>query len=152
MHPDVLLKHKGIRELFVADRALVKYAQRRFDSVHSHVCLEIPFSGKRAAANFAAKGSFTCVCPVVHLQGAAATEHTMTYHALVRVAQLVLDVVHQLLQLGGLRRPRHLHEGFPRVVVTSRLWQQVLVEGRIRVEWNRRISARLKSRKRAAYE
>lgn len=120
--------------------------------MNSHVCLKISFRGERTTAYFATERPFTGVCPVVHLQSTAATEHTMTDHALVRVTQLVLNVVDQLLQLGCLRRPRHLHESFPRVVVTSRLRQQVLVERGIRMEWHCCVRGRRKRREGAAHE
>lgn len=89
--------------------------------MNPHVCLQIALRGKRASTDLAAEGPFSGVRTVVHLKRAATAEHAVTDDTLVWIAQLVLDVVDQLLELGCLRRSRHLHQGLPRIVVTSRL-------------------------------
>lgn len=102
MTPDMLLKHEEISELLVTDWALMHHSQWRFGPVDAHVGFQIPFRREGATANFAFKGAFTCMNTVMHLKGALTRENTVTDYALVRIGELVLDIVHQLLQLTGL--------------------------------------------------
>lgn len=55
----------------------------------------------------------------------------MADDTLVRIGQLVLDVVDQLLQLGRFRGLGYLDQTFPRVVVAARPWQQAGIDSRI---------------------
>ena len=93
--------------------------------------LEVALGGEGSAANLALERSLTGVGAVVHLQRTFTGQHSMADDALVGIHQLILYVVHQLLELGRLRRPRHLDERLPRVVVGARSWQKVGVDGRI---------------------
>ena len=103
MTTDMLLKNEEIRELFVAHRTLVHHSEWRFGPVDPHVGLQIPFRREGAPANFTLEGAFTSMNTVMHLKGALAGENTVTDYALVRIGELVLDIVDQLLQFTGLR-------------------------------------------------
>ena len=116
MTPDVLLENEEVCELFVADRALVHHSEWRLGPVDAHVGLQVPFCREGSSTNFTFKGAFTSMNTVMHLKGALTGENTVTDDALVGVGQLVLDVVHQLLQFTGLRFV-NFHELFEVVVI-----------------------------------
>lgn len=65
----------------------------------AHVSLEVPFGGERPATYLALERPLASMRPVVHLQGRLAGKHPVANDALVGVGQLVLNVVHELLQL-----------------------------------------------------
>jgi len=69
--------------------------------VHTHVCFQVAFGGERAAADSTFKRPLAGVSSVVHLQRRFARENSVADDALVRVGQFVLNVIDQLLELGG---------------------------------------------------
>ena len=69
--------------------------------MHTHVCFQVAFGGERASADSTFEWPLAGVSSVVHLQRRFARENSVTDDALVRVGQLVLNVVDQLLELGG---------------------------------------------------
>ena len=103
MTTDMLLKNEEIRELFMTDRALMHHSEWRFGPVDPHVGLQIAFRREGAPTNFTFEWTFTSMNTVMHLKGALAGENTVTDYALVRIGELVLDIVDQLLQFTGLR-------------------------------------------------
>lgn len=90
---DVLLQDETVGELFVTDRTLVEHSHWRFDPVDAHVRLEIAFGRESPSTDLAAKRPLSSVRPVVHLQCALAGQHPVADDTLVRIGQLVLDVI-----------------------------------------------------------
>ena len=129
VQPYVLLQHQRVREFLVANGTLMQHPERRLRPVHAHVSLQVTLRGERPAADLALERSLARVGPVMHLQRAFAGQDSVANHALVRVGQFVLDVVHQLLQLGRFRGLGDLDQTFPRVVVAARPWQQAGIDG-----------------------
>ena len=97
---DVLLQHDGVGELLVANGTLMQHAKRGFRFMNSHMRLQISLCCKSPPTEFTSKRPFAGVRAIMHLQSALATKYAITNTALVRVGQLVLYVVYQLLQLG----------------------------------------------------
>lgn len=68
-------------------------------SVYPKVCFQVALGGKCAAAYLTFEGSFSGVDAVVHFQGTLAAEHTVADDTLVGISHLLVNVLHQLLQL-----------------------------------------------------
>ena len=64
---DVLLQHDGVSELLVANGTLMQHAKRGFRFMNSHMRLQISLCCKSPPTEFTSKGSFTCVCAIMHL-------------------------------------------------------------------------------------
>lgn len=89
--------------------------------------------GESTPTNFALERALACVRPVVHLQSAFATEHPFAEKALIRVLQLVLNIVHQLLKFDSLRGLLNLHQGLPSAVSAAWFRKKGLVEDGVRL-------------------
>lgn len=93
MEPDVLLEHQTVRELLVADRALVEHPHWRFDPVHTHVGLQVAFGGECAATDFTPERPLAGMRSIMHLQRTLARKDSVAYYALVRIDHLVFNIV-----------------------------------------------------------
>lgn len=97
MHANVLLKNQQVGELLVTHRTLMHHPKWWLCSVHPHVCLQVALCGKTTSADFAFVWPFSCVNAVVHLQCTLTAENPVADDALVRICDLLLDVLHKLL-------------------------------------------------------
>ena len=61
----------------------MEHAHWRFGTMHSHVRLEVAFSGESSTADLAFEWPFTCVRTVMHLQGALAAQDPITDDAFI---------------------------------------------------------------------
>ncbi len=93
--------------------------------MHTHVCFQVAFGGERAAADSTFERPLAGVSSVVHLQCRFARQNSVADDALVGIGQLVLNVVDQLLELGGFAGFADFNERLPCVVVASRTWKKI---------------------------
>lgn len=119
MDPHVLLEYERIREVAAAHRTSVDSRSIGLSAVDAHVCLQVALRRKCATAQLAAIGSFASVRSIVHLEGAAAAQDTMTNGTLVRIGDLPFALPHQLVKLPRLGE-LYLHELLQWIVLFGR--------------------------------
>ena len=68
----------------------------------THVRFQVSFGSKRPGTNSALEGTFSGMCPVMHLKCRLARQNPMAYDTLIGVGQLVFDVIHQLFEFGSI--------------------------------------------------
>ena len=103
MHANVLLQQDRVGELLLADRAGVLHLHQRTGAGHPQVRLQVAFGGEGAAADLAGEGPLPGVRAAVHLERALAAEDAVADETLVGVVGGLVYVLHQPLQLQGLR-------------------------------------------------
>lgn len=98
----MLLQHHSVCELLLTDRAGVLDPQRGHGPVDTVVSLQITLGGKRPAADLTLEGSFPSVSAIVHFQSTLTAQHPVADDTFVWVCHLPVNVLHKLLQFGGL--------------------------------------------------
>lgn len=100
----MLMQYDLVSELLLTHRAAVgSNTDGRLHAVDTVVRFQITLGGEGSRADPASERSFAGVYAIMHLEGTFAAQHTMAYHTLVGICDLLLDILHQLLELGGLR-------------------------------------------------
>lgn len=92
---NVLLQDQNVGKLLMAYRALVHHSEGWLGSVHAHVSLQVALSGERSATDFALEGPFASMYSVMHLKSRLAAEDSVTHHTLVRISNLLLNILDQ---------------------------------------------------------
>ena len=122
---DMLLKDKCICVLLLTDGALVEHPHRGLGPVHAHVSLQVALRGEGSSTNSAFERSFAGVRAIVHLESRFARKYSVADDTLVRIGQLVLNVVDQLLELGCFTGFADLNERLPGVVIAARAREKI---------------------------
>ena len=118
---DMLLEHQSIGISLLTDQALVKCPDWSTDLVNTHVCFQVTLGCKPSLTNLAPVRTLACVCSVVHLQSRFAREHFVTNNTLIRIGQLVTQLVNQMLQLTCLSFFVNLNKVLPLFIMIFHL-------------------------------